>query len=46
MNGFYVNTPAVVKSEIELRAILDFKSLHSQVGAHEEPYGLYYKSYI
>lgn len=34
---------AIIKSEVELGAILYFEPFHSQVGAHEEPYGLHYK---
>lgn len=34
---------AIIKSEVELGAILDFEPFHTQVGAHEEPYGLHYK---
>lgn len=35
-----MNVLATVESEVELRAVCDFKSLHSQIGAHEEPYSL------
>ena len=38
-----MNIPAVIKLEVELMAVLDSKPLDSQVGAHEEPYGLHQK---
>lgn len=41
-----MNIPAVIKLEVELRAVLDSKPLDSQVGAHEEPYGLHQKYYL
>ena len=41
-----MNIPAVIKPEVKLRAVLDSKPLDSQVGAHEEPYGLHQKYYL
>ena len=41
-----MNIPAVIKPEVELRAVLYSESLYSQVGAHEEPYGLRQKVLI
>lgn len=40
VNGVDMNSLATVESEVELRAICDFKSVDSQIGAHEEPYCL------
>lgn len=40
---FNEDIATAIESEMELRAVLDFKSLNCQVGAHEEPYGLHYK---
>jgi hypothetical protein len=34
---------AIIKSEVELGAILDSEPFNTQVGAHEEPYSLHYK---
>ena len=35
-----MNVLAVIKPEMELGTVLDFESLHCQIGACEEPYGL------
>lgn len=40
MNRVDMNILATVESEVELRAVCDFKTLDSQIGAHEEPYSL------
>ena len=46
VNGVYMNILAAVKSEVELGAILDSKSLNCQVGAQKESYGLHYKNML
>lgn len=35
-----MDIPAAIKSKMELRAVLYFKPLYSQIAAHEEPDGL------
>lgn len=40
MTGIYQDIFAFVKSEMKLWTAPNFQSLNSQIGAHEEPYGL------
>lgn len=46
VKGFYTHILAAIESEVELGAIFDSKSLHSQIRAHEEPYGLHNEIYM
>ena len=43
VNGFDMDILAAIESKVELGTILNFKSLHSQVGAHEKPYSLHHE---
>lgn len=47
--GFYVervykDIPATIKPEMELWTVLDLEPLYCQIGAHEEPYCLYFST--